>query len=146
MTKKLRQVILIYFHQPIRQNIFSITLFFLFLMFTYLSFYISISLYLYFSLYIYLSTSTTCKTWYFGNTSLCLRFFIVKGIYTCKIGHVVNKTLRLCLFWCTGNVHIYDSVFCQRDLLYMFIGLYRICTHMRLRILSRRLIFHVCVF
>ena len=88
----------------------------------------------------------TCKT---GNFTYKHLFFnvcvVVEGIYTCNTGHFGKNPLCLCIYFCSGYVHMYDWDFWKQVFVFMIMLVYTVCTHIRMGILATNLCGHDCV-
>ena len=78
--------------------------------------------------------------------SLCVYVcIVVEDMYTCTAGNFGIKCLCLCLCCCIWCVHTYDWGFSQRAVVFMFVLVYRVCTHARLEILATSVCAYFCV-
>ena len=77
------------------------------------------------------------------ETRIFVSIFVgVKGMYKCKTGYFGNEIQYLCFLCCRRYVHMWDWAFCKWDVLFIFVLLKRLCTHIRLGILAASFCFY----
>ena len=79
------------------------------------------------------------------ETILCIYVCdVIEGMYTCNTLHHVNIHLCLCLCCCRGYVTTSYWEYCKWVIVFMFLFLLRVCTHVRLGIWVTIICVYLC--